>query len=277
MPKRTWYDGAPIARPSETVPLVVAIDPSKTNLAIAISTVLGDPPLLYEISGKNMDTTVYCSVLRGFLATLFKDCTMASVYVEQMILPSNKKRGEQGTHRSFITVEVLSEVQANIKAFFYDFTKVVPQMINNQDWKKAILPYGYNKRGEKGSKTFLAEENEIYEFYSDDLTDAICLHRYAMNRVPSISLFRGASSAPVTPYNGLICNRHRIPANCVPIQYNDRFTLSDNIHAFVSADDRMGVMRVHSQYIKDEHTQYLETSVCDGELPYVYILIRRVK
>ena len=272
---RFYNKDSELKLPSQSIPLVVGIDPSKSGCAIAIGTIMRDEPVVTEVSGTGMDTTVFCEALKDILARLFDGCTIHTVYIERMILPSNKRRGEEGTHRSFITVEILSEIQAALKSFFYVKTGFVPELINNQLWKSAIIPPEFNRKNTKGSISFLYSENRRYVGYSDNATDAVCIYRYATHNLPNNLLHLCCKVPDHVPYHLYICTREIIPQRVKPFRYAHAFTIEQNLQSWAENFEDMGVTAIPRDSLDEGVISYYAvTDIPDSEHS-LYLLVKR--
>ena len=150
---------------------VVAIDPSKTNLAFVTGNERGVVYEWVELSGKGCDTTAYCNDLMNFMADYLSNGTVTVAGVEQAVMYEGMKY--------YHSQMVLTEIRANILQGFLQRFNIKIHEINNYAWKGAILPDGYRGRKEKGSLRFLAEKG--LTGITDDVSDAICIYFY-LNR-----------------------------------------------------------------------------------------------
>lgn len=166
--KVTMTDSTELPMLEYTGNVIVAIDPSKTNMGVIVGTDSGTILKCIEISGTGTDTTQYCQDFRHFFKYFFQKCKIVLVGVEQAV--------QYKGYDYYKSQMVLTEIRANILAFFLDTYKIKAQEINNYAWKGAILPDGYRGHKEKGSKRWLEEQG--VKGLSDDVTDAICIFLY---------------------------------------------------------------------------------------------------
>ena len=161
--------------------VLVVIDPSKTNMAVMVSSPLGENYLNIEFSGNNrgsgpvMDTTVYCNEVRSFLRSLLQDVDIYIVGIEAAIT----KRGHT-YHKSDL---VLKEIRGALLNFFLEEYGIRALEINNWAWKHAVLPEGYRSQSEKGSKRFICENypsSPLCHYYEADMTDCFCMTMYVV-------------------------------------------------------------------------------------------------
>lgn len=148
--------------------VIVAVDPSKSNMGVVIGTDAGKLLTFIEISGTGTDTTEYCQDFKRFLKHYLQKCKIVLVGIEQAV--------QYKGYDYYKSQMVLTEIRAGLLAFFLEEYKIKAREINNYSWKGAILPDGYRGHKEKGSKRWLAEKG--ITDVSDDITDAICIFLY---------------------------------------------------------------------------------------------------
>ena len=153
--------------------VVVAIDPSKTNMGVVVGTDAGNKLAHIELSGKGCDTTDYCCDLKRFFGNYLSKAHIVLVGVEQTV--------QYKGYDYYRSQMVLTEIRATILALFRELFNIKVKEINNYAWKGAVLPDGYRGHKEKGSKRWLAEHGVTG--LSDDVTDAICIYLYLMSFV----------------------------------------------------------------------------------------------
>lgn len=167
--------------------VVVAIDPSKTNMGVVIGTDAGKKICHIELSGKGCDTTEYCLDLKRFFGNYLSQAHICMVGVEQAV--------QYKGYNYYRSQMVLTQIRATILEFFLEHFGIAVKEINNYAWKGAILPDGYRGHKEKGSKRWLAEKG--FTDLSDDVTDAICIYLYLMTFV--------------TEHEVLVCTKAEVP------------------------------------------------------------------
>lgn len=181
--KYNYHQGMYIKPLEITGDVVIAIDPSKTNMAVYICSPTGETYRCVEFSGNNrkagpaMDTTLYCSEVRSFLKALLSNVSIYLVGVEAAIT----KRGMTHHHSNM----VLTEIRSNVLNFFLEEYGIRVIEVNNWAWKRAVLPDGYRGQHEKGSKKFfeiLHPESPLAYYYEADMTDAFCIAMYLISK-----------------------------------------------------------------------------------------------
>lgn len=213
--------------------VVVAIDPSKTNMAVYICSPTGEMYLGVEFSGNNrkagpvMDTTLYCSQVRSFLKELFANVNLYIVGVEAAIT----KKGMSHHHSNM----VLTEIRSNILNFFLEEYGIRVTEVNNWAWKRAVLPDGYRGQHEKGSKKYfqnLHPESPLANYYEADMTDAFCIAMYLVStKCQGYAIVCNRSEKPSETtrsywlYPSTLCN---VP-HSYPMKFNSHFSVLENV------------------------------------------------
>lgn len=228
-----YYKGMDVTPLSITGDVVVAIDPSKTNMAVYVCSPTGEMYVGVEFSGNNrkagpvMDTTLYCEEVRSYLKALFKNVNLYVVGVEAAIT----KRGMTHHHSNM----VLTEIRGNILNFFLEEYGIRVIEVNNWAWKKAVLPDGYRSQHEKGSKKFfqiLHPENPLAYYYEADMTDAFCIAMYLISTqckgyavICNRKENRSINTRDYTFYPNVV---HNVP-HSFHVTMNHHFTIMDNV------------------------------------------------
>ena len=215
--------------------VVIAIDPSKTNMALFIGSPFSEHYASVEFTGNYRsggtpeDTTLYCEEVRTFLRSFLKNVNLYIVGVEAAI----SKRGMDHHHSSM----VLTEIRGNILNFFLEEYHIKVDEINNWAWKHAILPEGYRGQKEKGSKRFVHDffpDNPLNDYYAADMTDAFCMYLYIVKtKCQSYSLICNRIEEPVNPNRKFFLYPSsfadiQIP-HCRNVALNDHFSLDENV------------------------------------------------
>lgn len=229
-----YFNKSMIVQPLDiSTEVVIAIDPSKTNMAILIGSPFEEIYDILEFSGNNrkrgpaMDTTLYCEEVRSFLSQYLSKVDIYMVGVEAAIT----KRGMNHHHSNM----VLTEIRANILNFFLERFYIKVEEINNWSWKYAVLPQGYRSQSEKGSKRYMRDyfpTSSLNDYFEADVTDVYCIYKYMCTK-----LCKG--------YN-FVCNRHEEPNDNTRnfyiypptltsfpgarvVKLNDHFSVTENI------------------------------------------------
>lgn len=156
-------------------PVIVSIDPSKSDFAACIMRLSGEIVEVVELSGKGMDTTHFCYEFKEFLLSYLRNTQITLLSYESVIKRDDKKG-------SYISMVVLNEIQAHIKDMcikrFGSLNKAIG--INNWAWKAKVLPKEFNKKSEKGSYKFLVSIRPDWVDFNDNVTDSICIAYYTL-------------------------------------------------------------------------------------------------
>lgn len=160
--------------------IIIAIDSSKSNTAIAVSDVNGHILNDYEISGAGSDVDVYdlCRDTREALRQLFRGADIQLVGIEDIITKKENAYKGLEVHQSRAKI---TAVFNNLIFLFDDTFHIMPKLVPNQSWKAAILPEEYRKRThKKGSKDWFDELGNRWAGRKDDVTDVICILLYLL-------------------------------------------------------------------------------------------------
>lgn len=229
------HDVQPIEYPGD---VIVAFDPSKTNLAMVVGT--PDKQILdtIEFSGNNrrrgpaMDTTVFCQEVRSFLSTYLSKVNLYCVGVEQALTYKTATVNHN-------TNMVLTEIRSNILNFFLEHFGVHVIEVNNWSWKYAVLPEGYRSKYEKGSKlwfTHAMPDSPYSHYFEADMTDCICIYWYLVDQKCSgYSMFCTKAEPCSIEYkyyyypvrNGLLDTLREV-------KYNPVFSVKENLDYYVN-------------------------------------------
>lgn len=162
--------------------IMVAIDSSKSNSAIAVGDECGNEIGYIELNGKEDGTTEeatlkLCQAERKALRILFKDAKPRYVGIENII--TKVVRGRETGMTEHESRFKITAVFNSFIAFFQDEFDITPQLINNKAWKSATLPQEFCKLNiGKGSLAYFKSINSKYRFCSDDVCDAVCILKY---------------------------------------------------------------------------------------------------
>lgn len=215
-------------------PVVISIDPSKSNMAIVIGTLYGEIVDIIEFSGNNRkrgpveNTTDYCMDFKDYIRKYLRDVEMYLVGVEAAITDT-KKGGVN--HYSDMT---LKEIRAGVLDVFLSSFNIRVFEIPQWSWKFAILPDGYRSRSEKGSKRFIREQfpdSSLNAYFEADATDAFCMYMYLItNKCGNTTLICNrleTRNQNTRDYIIFPCEINSFP-HSMPATLNEHFTLEEN-------------------------------------------------
>lgn len=180
--------------------IVISIDSSKSNSAIAVSDEFGNILDDYEISGAGAETDVFdlCAMTRRQLKSLFRGADILLVGIEDIITKNYKggkdsKGGKNYGHVNGLDVHQsrhkITAVFDNFMFLFEEFFDIRPIRVNNWDWKVGVLPEEYRKRDhDKGSLDWFNDMGNRWAGRKDDVTDAVCINWYLhkMNKIKAV-------------------------------------------------------------------------------------------
>ena len=227
---RQWSVGHKVEPLGYCGDLIIAIDPSKTNMACILGTPNGQILRHVEFSGNNrkkgpvMDTSDYCNEVRAYLRELLHGCCL---YMSGIEAPITKKGMEH--HHSAM---VLKEIHGIMMNLFIEEFRAKPIAINNWSWKSAMLPDGYRSPYAKGSKLYFQRHNpeSPYNFYFEaDMTDVYFIYYYMVNHLcKDYHMICNRTEEKMFDYNYLLrgFNEEIKMPEC---QYNHMYTFEDNL------------------------------------------------
>ena len=216
--------------------VIVAIDPSKTNTGIIIGNPVGDVLSILQFSGTGQETENFLVDFKDFLKHYLSRCKVVCVAMEESIT----KKG-MNYHKSTM---VLTQIRGVLIDFFLDFYDIQVRLVNNYSWKSAILPKEFIKVGEKGSFKYLQKE---YGQYTHDVTDAVCIFRYALKSWFKDYVFQ-CTIAEKEKYNFKFII---VPVEYItqvegvtPFMYNHTFSFRENMNYYINRSPKVGVTAV---------------------------------
>lgn len=228
--------------------VTIGIDSSKTNSALAVGDETGEVIDVIEFNGANDGTTeeavlALCVKHREALKTLFSGARVKLVGIEDIITKNNGQK-ESGitihTSRFKITAVFMSFI-----FFFQESFGITPKLINNWEWKHAVLPEQFRTRDiKKGSLAYFRSIGSKYGGYSDDVTDSICILKHLCNKcgvtkaykIKDIETAKHRYQMILTPENFEVTS-----SETKLFEYNRDFTLKQNADAMSNIVGRGGV------------------------------------
>lgn len=234
--------------------IVIGIDASKTNTALAIGNMSGELLHWIELNGSGDGTSEYdalklCKKHRDTLKVLFKDSIVKLVGIEDIITKVTKgKETGMTVHTSRFKITCIF---ASLIAFFQDNFEITPMLINNWTWKSHILPENFRSRDiGKGSLAYFKSINSPLGNCTDDVTDAVCILRY-LYKYSGIQLGIKIYEPEVQfkKYNAmLVSDLEKTDLDARIFLYNSDMTLEQNMIVISNNVDDVGKARVE---IKD--------------------------
>lgn len=223
-------------------PLIIVIDPGKTNMAMYVGTPAGHVIRSYEFSGKGEDTTVYCEEFKAFMRYTFAGCNVVGFGQEKAI---HKKGFEY--YRSQM---VLTEIRAILLELSREFGWGKSTEINNWSWKNYALPKKYHMQSQKGSKLYLPTLDRRFEYATDDLTDVACMYSWMCHEWIGAKTIRCDRDEPelVKPQIAIV-DQTLVPADTLEFFYNPEFSLEQNAIYFANRRPLRGYCRLNPEKI----------------------------
>ena len=232
-----WTIGNPVEPLETDLDVIIAFDPSKTNMAMFVGTPDGQGLDAIEFSGNNrkkgpvMDTTQYCLEVRAYLKAYLKNVKIYMVAIEQAI----QKKGAEYYRSSM----VLTEIRGNMLNFFLEEYGIKVIEINNWSWKAGVLPEGYRGMYEKGSKKFFVQnmpDSSYANFFEADMTDCICIYQYVCKTmVTGYQVYCNQRETAHYDYTYAFTSLNSDFAKGLrTMAFNDKFSIPDNIIFYVN-------------------------------------------
>lgn len=230
--------------------VVIGIDSSKTNTALAIGDLSGEVLHWIELNGTADGTSEYdalrlCQLQREALKVLLQGCNLVQVGIEDIITKVQKgKETGMTVHASRFKITCIF---ASLIAFFQDNFNKTPVLINNWTWKSHILPEEFRSRDiKKGSLAYFRSIGSVYGSCTDDVTDALCILQY-LYKYSGISVGTRITGPEVSvkPHKILLTNISAVTRGDAKIfQYNPELTLEQNAAVISNNSNHLGKANV---------------------------------
>ena len=163
--------------------ICIGIDSSKSDTGFVVGDCNKNFLGAYEFLGGGNDVDVFdlCRVIKEQLDILLTDAFVELVGIEDIITKVQKDKYGKKTTTGLETHTSRMKITAVWTRFIFYFQdrgdKI--QLINNQAWKAAILPDGFNTRAMgKGSFEYFRTIGHPYGQLNDNVTDAACILKY---------------------------------------------------------------------------------------------------
>lgn len=265
--------------------IVIGIDSSKSDTAIAVGDAYGNIIADYEIRGGGKATDVYdlCAFTRKQMKKLFDGADIQLVGIEDII--TKKEKGYKGIeiHQSRYKITAVFD---NFLFTFEEFFGIRPIRVNNWDWKSTILPEEYRKRThDKGSKDWFADLGNRWAGRNDNVTDSVCILMYLYKRHKVKPIYTIKETAPNNASYEFMIVPSSFPTNETVREFailnND--TIEHNVQTIAGALDvgqvgfvRVAIENVPIDWIFSEHLQITTDCRFNRVEDDVMFLIRRV-
>jgi hypothetical protein len=243
-------------------PVVVAVDPGKTNMAVVIGHPAGVIYAIIQMSspGRENDATTYCMEFKRFFRQFLANVKIHDVGIEAVI----SKRGLNYHHSAKVLHEIRSQL---IDVFYADFNKR-PREINNWAWKSYVLPEGYRGRSEKGSTRWF---QDIYTLYgTSDVTDAIGIFQFTIKDHKYSFPLRCTR-----PEERLFDTQIRFLYDKTPVarefEYNSELSVFSNAVYYTNRSTLPGMARVSVETLRDRDIQQYSVR----NIGEVYLLVSK--
>ena len=228
--------------------IIVAIDSSKSNTAMIVGDEYGNILDDYEISGAGGNVDVYDLVkdTRAQLKTLFQGAEIILVGIENIITKNEKGYKGIEIHQSRYKITAVFD---NLIFYFQEFHNIMPKLINNQEWKAAVLPEEYRKRDhKKGSKDWFMSIGNRWADRKDDITDAVCIFTYLLKTSEIKVTYKLKETRPArnTYSIGIFPSKMEMPKGSKEFIIENKDSLEHNL-AMISNninDNQIGYIRV---------------------------------
>lgn len=266
--------------------LIVAIDSSKSNSAIAVADNRGNLIDYLELNGKTdgtteEDTLHLCQTERETLKVIFQGAKFKYVGIENIITKRVQGRSGMTEHESRFKI---TAVFMSFIAFFQDNFDITPELINNWSWKSAILPEQFrHKDVGKGSLAYFKSINSKYKYCTDDVTDAICILMY-LCKIHSVKTGIEIKEPELSSFKHkvfLTCKSFKTNRNEELFYVNENLTLEQNVSTMSSRigndPHRVAVAEIRTAWVSwDDLYKYCCGTFGKRELMLKLIVVNEV-
>lgn len=229
-------------------PVMVHVDPSKTNMGIIIANEFGKVynKINMGAPGKENDNIDYCYDFYEYLTAYLSKIKIAFFSLEEPVTEQVDRKRKKDTeyekqHKSkgnHVTNKTLMYISAKMVDVCIKLTGRKPFMINNWVWKNAILPKEYRSgeyaHSKKGSVPYIQSKYPEFIGYDDNITDAFCMHLYCRQFIHKVEIYCNAVEETTHKYNYIITDESKVPLNAPKYKYNYLFTIEENLNYFIN-------------------------------------------
>jgi hypothetical protein len=243
-------------------PVVIAVDPGKTNMAVIVGHPAGIAYYVLQFSspGRKNDSTTYCMEFKRFFRQFLENTTIFEVGIEAVI----SKKALNYHHSAKVLHEIRSQL---IDVFYSDFGKR-PEEVNNWAWKSYSLPEGFRGQSEKGSTRWYRREYAMYG--SSDVTDAIGIYNYLIR--DSKYTFPIKCKSPEQVYfKPDIRVVYSKPEQARVFDFNENYSIFSNAAYFVNRSIVPGVAKIPVDSLSKEDIE----RYCIVNLEEVYLFVEK--
>lgn len=263
--------------------IIIAIDSSKTNSAIAVGDEFGELLDWIELNGSADGTTLedtlrLCKEERDILREIFRGSKPILVGIEDIITKNSKTGHQNGmtVHQSRFKI---TAVFMSFISFFQDEFNILPELVNNWSWKSAILPEVYRTTAyKKGSQAYLSGVNPKFIGCTDDVTDVVCILMY-LKKIHKIETVYPVTGIEVKKREGVavfVSNERAKNYKRIEFSYNKQLTLKQNVTFMLNRVKEGFVCSaiVDVEWLSLEDIYKLAVGTFDRENKYVTLLVQ---
>ena len=225
-----------------SAPIMVTIDPSKTEAGIVIGTEYGEILYIYTTSGVYPDGTRqtdmdYCADVKDFLLKLLSECEIIYFGKEATILKEGVK-----FYRSMKTLEAVSTTLQEVSQILIH---TVADEINNWSWKNGVLPDGYRSKKEKGSLRWLADMSPYNRALGDNRTDAVCMYLFKVKTRKQNLIVCSRNERPTHEYSYVLLPLSEIDTEHTrQFIHNKKYSIDSNCAFYINRSSMPGYCQV---------------------------------
>lgn len=231
--------------------ICIGIDSSKSDTGFVVGDCENNFLGAYEFKGGGNEVNVFtlCALIKQQLDILLEGAIIEKVGIEDII--TKRQKGKDGNYATagLETHESRMKITAVWTRFIFYFQDrgIDPMLINNQAWKAAILPEGYNTRTmKKGSLQYYRAIGHPYGRLNDNVTDAACILQYVwavgkpvvFHEIKQVYQFNGKKKL------GLYQMDTDFPDQTKLYSYNVKFSFMDNINTICETLEEKYLMAV---------------------------------
>lgn len=235
--------------------VVVAIDSSKRNSAFSVGSLSREVLHCVEFDGSDdgtseRDTLVLCLKQRKALKEIFRNANVKIVGIEDIV--TKHQKGSRDGMTEHMSRFKITAVFMSFISFFQDCYDITPELVNNWAWKSMVLPESFrSKEHRKGSLDYFTYLNSPYQYYTDDVTDSLCILEY-LYITHDIKAIRKILKPEMPKYQrtvAFITKGHVFKHSCIEFETNKNMTVEQNADVMVNSLDEshLGVATVRTE------------------------------
>ena len=240
-------------------PVIVVVDPGKTNMAMLVGDLYGKYVEIIELSGTGCSTDEYCRDFTEFVTDMLREVDIIRCFQEETVLPKKRDKEHGGyLPQNYYSADTLSEIKGSLRQLSFSLTGEKAYMINNKTWKHDILPKEYrgNNVG-KGSYLWLSSINPAFKRFKHDVTDVFCMYLHALKVYDTTVTIKcdcdyDNIKGEVLDYEFIDSDFIDWDDKCKEFEYNQECSLYSNIKFFKDRSPKVGYAPVDINWFSNK-------------------------